>query len=175
MWAGSRVVVEIRAGRSREPAHMYKCSNCFHSHFSSSSLSLSQSQTLRQKEVKQLERPKGSCQTVSCQLHADSLLLFCYHVDICAWLCRGTHVDQSSLYDPFVDMRCTLLLLFILLSLPVSLLFFFFFALYFSPRPCATLSDTLTTRVFPRLSVHVKIIWGAKKEKNLVQRWNLSE
>lgn len=132
-----RVVVEIGAGQSRKPAHMYKCSNCFHSHFSSSSLSLSQSQTLRQTEVKQLKRPKGSCQTVSCRLHANLLLLFCYHVDICAWLCRGTHVDQSSLYDPFVDMWCTLLLLFILLSLPVSLLFFF--ALYFSPRPCVRL------------------------------------
>lgn len=118
---------------------------------------------------KQLERPKGSCQTVSCRLHTYLLLLFCYHVDICAWLCTCWPVflvwsvcrHAVHFTPPFHSAFS---------SCVTS--FFFFFCFVLLP---STVCQTLTTRVFPRLSAHVTIIWGAKKEKNLVQRWNLSE
>lgn len=120
------------------------------------------SQTLLQKEVKQTARQKGSCQTVPWLLHTDLLLsffFFFWHYVNSVWSCRRTQVDQSSLYYLFFDMRCSLLLLVIPFSLPVSLLFFFTCSLY-------RVSGSTWVCVFLWLSVHVKITWRAKKEES---------
>lgn len=157
-----------------KPTHVCRKAPTVFGHTSSPlSLSISVSQTLLQKEVKQTARQNGSCQTVASLLHTDLLLsffFFFWHYVNSVWSCRRTEVDQSSLHYLFFDMRRSLLLLVIPFSLPVSLLFFFTCSLY-----RVSGSTWVCVCVCPCGCPFMLKSHEEQRKKNPVQHWILSE